>query len=127
MTTFRLPFNGRNLAGMDSQVLRPIITEFHWDSWDEEGEEDRVEEEEDPVVAEYHKTESKKQEKSDVVFIFHKTENLSTSHPVCSRKVDGNRQGNAPTHLERNTSSPPVTSTVDLLRRRSPWIGWPLR
>lgn len=55
---------------MDSQVLRPIITEFHWDSWDEEGEEDRVEEEEDPVVAEYHKTESKKQEKSDVVFVF---------------------------------------------------------
>jgi hypothetical protein len=126
MTTFRLPFNGRNLAGMDSQVLRPIITELYEVEVEVE-EEDGFEEEEDPVVAKHHKTELKKQEKSDVVFIFHKTENLSTSHPVCSRKVDGNRQGNAPTHLERNTSSPPVTSTVDLLRRRSPWIGWPLR
>jgi hypothetical protein len=56
---------------MDSQVLRPIITEFHWDVWGEEGEEDGVEEEDgsdgdeeeggDPVVAEYRKTESKKQ------------------------------------------------------------------
>lgn len=28
MTTFVRPFNGRNLVGMDSHVLRPIITEF---------------------------------------------------------------------------------------------------
>jgi hypothetical protein len=51
---------------MDSQVLRPIITEFHWDVWGEEVEDgggwgEEEEEEEDPVVAEYHKTESKKQ------------------------------------------------------------------
>lgn len=50
---------------MDSQVLRPIITEFHWDVWAEEGgevEEDGFEEEDgsdgdeeeggEPVVAE---------------------------------------------------------------------------
>lgn len=73
MTTFRLPFNGRNLAGMDSQVLRPIITEFHWDVWGEEGEGDKEEEEDgggwgeveeeggEPVVAKHHRTESKKQ------------------------------------------------------------------
>jgi hypothetical protein len=127
MTTFRLPFNGRNLAGMDSQVLRPIITELYEVEVEVE-EEDGFEEEEDPVVAKHHKTELKKQDKSDVVFIFHKTENLSTSHPAFFfRKVDGNRQGNAPTHLEQSTSSPPATSKVILLRRRSPWIGWPLR
>lgn len=76
MTTFRLPFNGRNLAGMDSQVLRPIITELYEVEVEEE-DEGGFEEEEDPVVAKHHRTESKKQEKSDVVFIFHKTD-----HPI---------------------------------------------
>lgn len=65
MTTFRLPFKGLNLAGMDSQVFRPIITELYevevavGVDGDEEDDED--EEEEDPVVAKHHKTELKKQ------------------------------------------------------------------
>jgi hypothetical protein len=105
MTTFRLPFKGLNLAGMDSQVLRPIITELYEVEVEVE-EEDGFEEEEDPVVAKHHRTESKKQDKSDVVFIFHEAKvSFHISSPIpkqtnCRRKNRG-RTSSEILHLPR--------------------------